>query len=145
MSCAEQKEQPEYLETNDLIFGHFYGFCAGEQCIEIFKLTNNALYEDKNDTYPIQNNFYAGDFMKLDQSKFELVKSLREQIPDQLLHELDTVFGWPDVADGGGIYLEIKNDTIHRFWIIDQVESNIPAYLRPFKVKINQSISLIND
>lgn len=40
-----------------IIFGWYYGFCAGEQCIEIFKLTGDGLYEDRNDNYPDSRKF----------------------------------------------------------------------------------------
>lgn len=145
ISCTKQDEQPNLQDPDYIVFGHFYGFCMGEECIEIFKLTGNELYEDTSDTYPRWDRYYEGQFVKLNQSKFELAKSLREDIPLQLLAEQDTVFGSPDAADGGGIYFAIVNEEQRRFWVIDQVDHNLPEYLKTFKASINESISLIND
>ena len=55
-----------------LIFGHFYGFCIGESCIETFKLTDNKLFEDTIDDYLGENL----DFTELDNTTFEEVKDL---------------------------------------------------------------------
>ena len=144
IACSKQNEQPLTEEMEYIIFGHFYGFCMGEECIEIFKLTGQALYEDTSDTYPRWDRHYEGNFVKLDQKQFELVKSLGQHIPEELLDSQDTVFGSPDAADGGGIYFAIKTSEQSRFWIIDQMDKNIPEYLKPLKSRINESIGLIN-
>ena len=143
-SCAKQNEQPED-EISYILFGHFYGFCLGEQCIEIFKLTDSALFEDQKDEYPSRENFYQGDYIELDNEKFELVKSLKDNIPFELTQEKNHVIGSPDVTDGGGVYFAIANERGTKFWLIDQFDQNIPEYLKPFKDQINQSISLINN
>jgi len=145
ISCNHQDLNPDFSDADSIIFGHFYGFCAGEQCIEIFKLTDDALYEDISDTYPRWDRYYEGNYIKLSQEKFELVKSLREIIPAQLYSEQDTVFGSPDAADGGGLYFAIKNDEYSRFWIIDQVDNDLPSYLKAFRSHLNESITLINN
>ena len=48
-SC--KKEEVEISNNEYLIFGHFYGECIGEECVETFKLTDEKLYEDLNDNY----------------------------------------------------------------------------------------------
>jgi len=143
-SCNSEEATPDNNSGNYIVFGHFYGFCIGEECVEIFKLTNNDLFEDTSDTYPRWDRYHEGQYVRLDQSKFESVKSLLADIPEQLLTEQNTVFGSPDAADGGGVYFAISEQGERRFWVIDQVDSNIPDYLIPFKNKINQSIALIN-
>ena len=144
LSCTKHNEGPDSSELDYIIFGHFYGFCMGEECIEIFKLTDQELYEDTRDTYPRWDRYYQGNYLKMDQDKFELVKSLGDYIPDELLQSQDTVFGSPDAADGGGVYFAIKSGEQSRFWVIDQMDNNIPEYLKAFKTKINESIQLIN-
>ena len=75
------------LSTDDyLIFGHFYGECGGEQCIEIFKLENGRLYEDTKDIYPNGNGVYEGDFKELSIDKYELVKGILADFPNDLLN-----------------------------------------------------------
>jgi hypothetical protein len=144
VSCNKNSVKPDASEADYIVFGHFYGFCMGEECIEIFKLTNTGLYEDTSDTYPRWDRYYEGNYVQLDQEKFELVKSLGDHIPEELIQSQDTVFGSPDAADGGGVYFAIKSGEQSRFWVIDQVDNNIPEYLKSFKTKINESIHLIN-
>jgi len=143
-SCQKHEEDPEQ-NPEYILFGHFYGFCVGEQCVEIFKLTEDGLFEDDTDQYPNRDKIYEGNYKKLGDDKYQLVKSLFEQIPSQLLNEKDTVIGAPDASDGGGIYFAIKDGNGTRFWLIDQFEHNIPEYLKPFKQQVNNSISLINE
>jgi hypothetical protein len=38
-----------------ILFGNYAGFCQGEECIEIFKLTSASLSEDQSDNYPNPN------------------------------------------------------------------------------------------
>ena len=143
ISCSTQNEGPK-VSTEYILFGHFYGECLGEQCIEIFKLTDEALFEDNTDTYPNSTLPFKGNFRKLDDEKYQQVKSLDESIPNKLLNEQDTIIGMPDYADGGGVYFAINNGGTTRFWLIDQTDQNIPEYLRPFKKSINDAIALIN-
>ncbi len=145
VSCNHQNENPDFSDIDSIIFGHFYGFCTGEQCIEIFKLTDDALYEDISDNYPRWDRYYEGNYIKLSPDKFEAIQSLRESIPDQLFSEQDTVFGSPDAADGGGLYFAIKKDDYSRFWIIDQADNSLPSYLKTFRTHLNESISIINN
>ena len=53
-------------EQKFLIFGHFYGFCFGERCVETFKLTDKKLFEDTIDDY-YGRDF---DFVELANDKF---------------------------------------------------------------------------
>ena len=144
ISCAEDDNQPQ-VETDYMLFGHFYGFCLGEQCIEIFKLTDAQLFEDTIDQYPSRDKPYEGSYTVLDETKFDLVKGLAESIPDELLNEQSNVIGSPDASDGGGVYVAIISDGETRFWLIDQFQQNVPSYLRPFVTQINESIALINN
>ena len=142
--CNEPSAKAD-LKSDYIIFGHFYGFCQGENCIEIFKLTESKLYEDVADNYPTSTHPYEGNFTEMDNEKLQLIKALADNIPQELLSEQDTVIGSPDAADGGGIYIAIKNDDGTRFWLIDQMKFNVPDYLHSFMDEINNSISLISD
>ena len=127
--------QPDYL-----VFGHFYGMCQGEECIETFKLTDDQLYEDKVDDYTGQQLV----FVQLDESKFNKVRDLPNYFPAELLNSYQSVFGCPDCADGGGLFIQYYQNGQLRSWRIDQVKSNVPAYLHDFMDKVNQKIALIN-
>lgn len=144
-SCDNQSPSPEGAELADkeyLIFGHYYGFCVGEGCIEIFKLTKSNLYEDTNDHYPSSNKSYQGEFIKLDESRFNKLKDLNFEVPSELLNETKPVIGAPDAADGGGIYLELPDGS---YWLIDMNENYLPEYLHPLRENIRTAISLINE
>ena len=140
LGCSS--EDNTALNNEDyLIFGHFYGFCIGENCIEIFKLTNNTLYEDSNDNYGIS----PLNFEPLDNSKFKLAEDLMLYFPEKLLTENEAIIGCPDCADGGGLYIEYSKNGIIKHWKIDQMKMNVPTYLHAFMDKVNEKISLIND
>ncbi|WP_157491925.1 hypothetical protein [Gelidibacter mesophilus] len=129
------EERSDYL-----IFGHFYGMCGGEECVEVFKLTENELYEDSSDDYSLKKfNFY-----ELDQATYTLVKDLYQFIPEQLLKEESDIFGCPDCADGGGLFIELSKDGKLFSWRIDQSKENVPEYLHDFMDKVNEKIALIN-
>ncbi len=140
-SCSEEKigEPTEYL-----IFGHFYGFCLGDQCIQIYKLDNDHLNEDQNKTYPRYDEFYIASFIELESKYYEQVDDLTDYFPNQLLNETDTIIGCPDCADGGGLYIEYKSETIHRYWLIDQDKSRVEPYLHEFMDQVNDKIEKIN-
>ncbi len=141
LACSKQK-----LNKDDyLVFGHFYGECAGEECVELFKLERDKLFEDTKDIYPNAQSIYKGNFSKeLPQSDFEQVEMLFEAFPDQLWDE-NTIIGQPDAGDWGGFYVEYKKGDETAYWLIDQMQSNIPDYLHTFNTKIRTAIEVIND
>ena len=141
ISCNKDDDNITINEQNFLIFGHFYGFCGGEECVETYKLTDVKLYEDIVDDYSGQNL----DFVELDNEQFELVNDLSDFFPSQLLNESDTIFGCPDCADGGGLFIQYSDNGVLKSWRIDQVQNNVPSYLHDFIDKVNARIVLINN
>ena len=138
-ACSNEDDGLLLSEKNFLIFGHFYGECFGEGCVETFKLTNTTLYEDTLDDYAGRER----NFVALDNSTFLLVKDLADQFPTQLLATTEEFIGCPDCADGGGIFIQYVRDDQVRTWRIDQVKSNIPTFLHPFVDEVNEKIGLI--
>ena len=56
-----------------IVFGHFYGYCVGEGCIEMYKIEDSRVYEDTKDQYPGRDDFYQGHFnTTLSDEKFQL-------------------------------------------------------------------------
>jgi hypothetical protein len=142
-SCSDDEE---VMKTSEyLVFGHFYGFCMGESCVQIYKLENGKLYRDSKKEYPRYDEFYEGSYVAMDKSDYDQVKDLTEIFPVQLLVAQDTVFGCPDCADQGGLYIEYKSDDMHRFWMVDQFNGNVPVYLHEFMEEVNEKIDLLND
>jgi hypothetical protein len=127
-------------ESEYLIFGHFYGECAGEPCIEIFKIEKNKLFEDTTDVYPGSQTYYAGKYIQLSQQKFVETKDLIDSFPADLLNETNTVIGIPDGGDWGGLYVEYNFNGVRKFWLLDQLKSNVPAKYHDFIDKANEKI-----
>lgn len=140
VSCNTHKPVEDTNTTDYLIFGHFYGRCTGENCIETFKLTDRHLFEDSND-------IYAGEhfnFVAVDRNYFKEVKDLTQQFPMKLLQEKDMVIGCPDCADGSGLLIEYAHAGMVRRWKIDQNKNNVPPYLHAFMDQVNEKIKILN-
>ncbi len=122
-----------------LIFGHAYGMCKGEHCIETFKLTESKLFEDKKDDYSHQ----TFDFEQLNSSKHNQVKDLLNQVPNALLtHETGRI-GCPDCADGGGIYISVVDNGQNKSWFIDNNLNNVPTELHAFVKQVRKKIKIL--
>ena len=141
ISCDKKDDEININDQNFLIFGHFYGECFGEGCVETFKLTNEKLFEDTIDDYSGQNL----EFIALENDKFEQIKNLVDFIPNQLLNQNETVFGCPDCADGGGLFIQYSENGTVKNWRIDQTKRNVPTYLHNFIDQVNEKIKLINN
>ncbi|MEJ1239075.1 hypothetical protein WBG78_13150 [Chryseolinea sp. T2] len=134
----QETAAPRYI-----LFGHFYGECQGEKCVEIYKLTEDALYENTNDKYPPADTPYEGNFELMSNSNFEKVRDLMNQVPNELLEINSSVVGQPDAGDWGGVYFGMEENGEQRFWLIDKMDSNIPESIRPFVRKIEDSIEAV--
>lgn len=141
LSCNKNSDNPTINEQDFLIFGHFYGECVGESCVETYKLTDVKLYEDTIDDYSGQ----ILDFIELEDVLFEQVNDLTDFFPNQLLSENDTVIGCPDCADGGGLFIQHSYNGNLKSWRIDQIQENVPSYLHDFINHVNEKIFLINN
>ncbi|NNC35133.1 MAG: hypothetical protein HKO09_09665 [Croceitalea sp.] len=141
LACNSDDNAININAQNFLIFGYFYGECGGEGCVETFKLTNSALFEDTVDDYSGQNF----EFVALSNDLFEQVKNLPQFFPTRLLNENETIIGCPDCADGGGLFILYSQNGNEQSWRIDQVKSNGPEYLHGFMDKVNEKIALINE
>ena len=138
------KKEGTSSDKNYLIFGHFYGECAGERCIEIFRLEDARLLEDKSDSYPNAGNFYKGSYHPLATSKFNEVRDLLSHFPHDLLREANPVIGQPDAGDWGGLYIEYNFNGVRKFWLLDQMKGNVPQKYYGFIDKVNEKIALLH-
>ena len=141
MTTSCNKDCITLNEQNYLVFGHFYGMCAGEGCVETYKLTDMKLYEDLIDDYSGQNL----EFVELENETFAQVNDLVDFFPNQLLSEEETVFGCPDCSDGGGLFIQYSDNGNLKSWRIDQFQNNVPSYLHAFIDQVNEAIVLINN
>lgn len=144
-SCSKSDDEVSLPVDDYLIFGHFYGLCVGENCIEIFKIEGDFLYEDSNDTYPGSDDFYEADFTALPNNVFEEVNGIQDLFPDALLDEEEAVIGTPDVTDGGGLYIESYKDGVRDFWLLDLDTQNVPEAYHEFMDAVVEKITEINN
>ncbi len=140
LACNSDDNGVVLNDQNFLIFGHFFGECGGEKCIETYKLTSNALFEDTLDDFSLENR----DFVALNDTLFEQVQDLPTFFPIPLLNQSETIIGCPDCADGGGLFVLLSRNGNERSWRIDLAKENVPDYLHGFIDKINEKIALIN-
>ncbi|MBP7184357.1 MAG: hypothetical protein KBA06_02535 [Saprospiraceae bacterium] len=116
VSCERECNENLFTSNSDyLIFGHFYGECFGEKCIEIYKLDNTHLFEDTTDVYPSTTNFYDGSYVQLSQQKFESSRDIMNYFPSDLLNEPNIVIGQPDAADGEDFMSSLILMVLERF------------------------------
>lgn len=142
ISSCKHDDDISVNENDYLIFGHFYGECIGEGCVETYKLTDTKLFEDTNDSYAGTAPF---NFIELGALQFEQVKDLIDFLPPELLNASDTAFGCPDCADQGGLFIQYLKNGNTKSWRIDQSKNQVPEYLYEFMDKVNEKISLINN
>ncbi len=144
--CLFSCKDDEVVETDYLIFGHFYGECVQESCILMYKVEENRLLEDTIPEYPNLQMPYNGSFnVELSNNDFQMASELKDLIPEELFNETDHIIGQPDAADQGGLYLEYNFEGERRYWYIDQNKGFLPQYLDEFIDEINNRIFLINE
>lgn len=136
-------ERKSKASSSDVfIFGSFYGMCFGEDCVEFYAIENEKLYEDTKIQYPLPMP-YEGEYELQSDERYQLVKELVNEVPDELFSVTDKFIGCPDCADGGGIYIGIKSSEGDRFWLIDNDKSQVPEYLHDFIDEVNAKINLL--
>jgi hypothetical protein len=135
--------QKDTIKSGELIFGDYHGECMGDDCVKIFKLTDDKLYQDTDGHYPSLEE-YKGDFEKLSNTEFNKVKDLKSHLPTDLLSANNQTFGCPDCVDQGGYFVQYNNDGEINFWKIDKFKNDIPSYLHDFTDKLGEYIDLIN-
>ena len=139
LSCSKSDEGTDV--NRYLIFGHSYGECIGDLCVEIFKLTESQLFEDVNDKF-FKDNV---KFKLLSDEKHLIALDLFKFYPKELENETNKSFGCPDCMDQGAIILQYFDEkcTSQRF-VIDQHKNDIPLYLHEYVDRINDKIRLLN-
>jgi hypothetical protein len=133
-SCTEE---PDGLQIhNYLIFGTFQEGCQSN-CTEIYylNLDDQMLMIAENPTYPVYeaDSFpYGGNFISVPQQQYELVKDLKNMIPQNLYGEINLVVGDTVTAGGKGIYVEGNYQRTGFKHYINADKNLTPAYLHDF-------------
>jgi hypothetical protein len=143
VGCTDHEIKKEETGQYDFAFGDFHGMCAGEQCVEFFVVREGKLFENTSDRYPNQQEEYTFDaLVELDLQSYELVKNIRNEIPEDLFNQEQTIIGCPDCSDGGGIYLKVTHNEESKYWYIDAQRTD--PYLENFVSDLQEKIRLLN-
>lgn len=144
-ACHDNDTSPDEQMPDSMVFGDYYGECAGNGCIDLYKIEGGAVYEDTKDAYPSQT-VYSGQFARRADVSAEQVKSLLENFPEQLYDESEITLGMPDAGDWGGYYIEVIRNNTRRFWLIDkQVFEGDRAYLNTFTAQVQAKLNLLEE
>jgi hypothetical protein len=128
-------------ETPYFVFGSYYGECGGDQCVSYFVIENEKLYKVASHQYP-KPAITAANYIPLAQSSYETVKDV-VAFPENLLQEKESVLGCPDCGDWGGLYIEVISNGEKKYWFIDNMKTNIPAYLHNYVDVLNERIEFL--
>ncbi len=156
LSCSEDLPEPfpavdesteeDALGEEYLLFGYYHGFCGGEECIEIFKLTDAQLYELVDDPYPDAADFpLSSTIVPLDSTLYEQVAFVKDLVPQELLDSEESIFGIPDAYDQGGFILEWDYDGQTGLWLMDTDTTALPEYLHDLVMGIYDAVQIINE
>lgn len=154
LSCKETKElntdssnapAVEIMASNEyLIFGTYAGSCMGD-CVDLFKLTPDALYKDRSKKRPYQESFFVGDFEKLPETKYQKVSALLGGVNPLQGKSAGDTYGCPDCADQGGIYIEYGKGEDRIKGYLDTRVDALPEELRENANLIKELVSLLRE
>jgi hypothetical protein len=156
----DRDDDDEYEEAPPglvITFGTAYGFCDGENCIEIFKIENDLVYEDQTDAYPgletVQESFSWELFEGEERDEaFEILEEYFEYENDIWALQ-DSTFGCPDCMDQGAIFFRVEKDGDARTFLIDTEaayedsdnSSIYPEAIRELAEEIMEVVEEINE
>lgn len=130
-----EKEDTQLLpedEYSEFIFGVAYGFCGGN-CVHLFKMTDGNIYPDLMDKGNPEEATFSS--VPLNDQKYQLAVPIREQFPEALFDEKETI-GCPDCADQGGYYIQLTRDGEVFKWRIDTQTKSLPDFLQDYAEKM---------
>ena len=127
------------ISARYLVFGHSYGKCVGEECLEVFKLTQDSLYED------LEDNFFTGGakFVALSKTKHTLALPLLTSYPEELRDEVNRTFGCPGCHDQASIIIQYFDGEKLQKFVVDEDKNMVPVFLHTYIDKIQKTIGLL--
>lgn len=134
LSCSKEEHD---TANHYLVFGHTYGKCVGEECLEVFKLTQDSLFEDLSD------NFFSGGakFVSLSKAKHSLALPLLADFPQELKGEVNRTFGCPGCHDQATIIIQYFDGVKLQQFLVDEDKPMIPVFLHAYVEDIQKTIS----
>ena len=135
-ACNDEDISDLNVNNSDtLTFGVVYGFCFGDECVQLFKLEDDELYKTNFERFVAEEpiNF---DGAPLPEADYELANPLRQQFSDALLNTRDTILGIPDAYDQGGIFIQLETDNVSRYWMLDTNIEALPTEVQPYAKQV---------
>lgn len=105
-SCKKENTAQPYNSIASLAFGKYTGECLSD-CVVVYALYPLKLQQDTTPNLFFQTN-YVFNGIDLSSDKFEQVKHLLSEIPEELTTTADKSYGCPDCHDQGGIYVAVS-------------------------------------
>ena len=145
LSDPSGESQPQTTAAaGRLVFGQYYGFCPSTaDCAQVYKLEGDQLYADETTRVLGSEAEIAFKASPLPADKYDLAKSLADDVPAELLTATGEVFGSPDAHDQGGIVLEITQDGKPKRFYLDNNEAALPATLVPYAQRIKRVVAAL--
>ena len=132
-ACKDNEEFCQFEDGDYLIFGTFYGECAGN-CTVLYNIQNDFLYEDDVEIgIPDEIPFMS---TPLSEEKYLIGVELSTTFPSDLIDSQKDVYGCPDCADQGGVYLELGKGGLFRKWRIDSADDEQSAQIVDYKRRL---------
>jgi hypothetical protein len=131
----------EIATPDTFTFGRICGFCRGD-CATVFKLDGNQLFADDMTTRD-RSAPLLFQTTPLSDNKRLIVKQLADVMPSQLLNETAETIGCPDCADQCSYLVVWTQNGVTKRWFIDPFENSVPDYLKPFVVKIRETLTAL--
>ena len=135
ISCSKEEFDGKLNSNESLIFGKYYFECGGN-CVRLFKIENQKLFEDDLDWGLPEEIPFQPD--ALENSKFEIAKILIEEFPNELLKDSKRKYGCPDCGDQGGFYIELNAAGDRNVWLIDTWDDEQSQTIINYKNRIAQ-------
>jgi len=119
-----------------MIFGHMGSFCLN--CDALYKIENGKLY---GANHQLIQELDKVNLVQFPDDKYEIVRTLPSEIPNQLLTGQSTNIG-SYAPDAGHFYIEISQNHVKHHWYIE--ERNTPTYLTNFLSDLRNGMTSLN-
>lgn len=139
VSCGPDDKQAISPVTS-VVFGAYYGMCAGYNCVRIYSVNSNYLYKDDSASYPsIYAPYTFVPTQVMAPSRFDIAKDLLQNVPDELAPGTQRQYGCPDCHDQGGVYIEIHAGSLSsRFFIDNDATADQSTAVEAYKKRVIQ-------
>ncbi len=133
-SCAKEEI---VNQDGSFIFGIYFGFCV-DNCAHIYKYEDERVFPDIIDRFALDALIFSDD---PDPDLVSTAKELADNFPSALLNSDQEIYGCPDCADQGTIFLQREANGQVRSWFIDtRIQDDWPEELKEYHMLLKLKI-----